>query len=65
MVVRSLYSVLKLFLPEGKLIGVCSLLTSMQAWLTTCERSGYDQAAKLKSSMRSGAVRSPDSSHRQ
>ena len=33
--------------------------------LETCERCRFDQAAKLKSSVRSGAGGSPDSSHRQ
>ena len=33
--------------------------------LITCERSGFNQTANLKSSVRSGAGRSPDSSHKQ
>ena len=64
-VVRSLQLVLKLFLFKRLLTGVCSLLFDAGLGLITGERVMFDQAAKLKTSVRSGTGRSPDSWHRQ
>ena len=62
-VVRSLFSMLKLFLFEDLLIGVGSLLTSMQFLGITCERSWFSRMAKQQSSWRSSTKGSPDYRH--
>ena len=65
-VMRSLQSVLKLFLFEVVVDRrVLTADVDASLGLITCERCRFDQAAKLKSSMRSSAGRSPDFSHRQ
>ena len=65
-VIRSLQSVLKLFLFEVVVDRrVLTAHVDASLGLATCERCRFDQAAKLKSSMRSGAEGSPDFSHRQ
>ena len=53
-VTRSLFSMLKLFLLEGKLIGVCSLLTSMQVLGSQPVRG--DDSARWSNSSPSGGV---------